>query len=272
MGTRDSHQLEPEHDPTGSAAPSTNAPGRPARLPRVTLSVAALTAANLAPLAGALLLGWDAAAILLVYWSENLIIGFYNVLKMALVRAEPPLSHLGKLFAIPFFCIHFGGFCAVHGFFLLVLLKVGGDAGQIFPRGHGAGPLVFLQLLGSVVATLWRSGPRGIEWPILGLFVSHGISFVQNYLLGGEYRSLTVRKLMGQPYSRIVVLHIAIIAGGMPVMMLGSPVYLLAVLVALKIGMDIWLHVKSHRTAPAGADAHLMQPRTFDRGRAGSKN
>ena len=56
---------------------------------------------------------------------------------------------------------------------------------------------------------------------------------------------------MSRPYTRIVLLHVAIIAGGVPIMMLGSPVPLLCILVILKIGMDVWLHIKSHRAITA---------------------
>lgn len=220
-------------------------------MPKIDLSVAALIVANLVPLAGVLLFGWDAAVIVLLYWTENLVIGFYTVLKMALARVDSPAGHLGKLFAIPFFCLHFGGFCAVHGFFLLVFFKVGGQIGSLLPHGTWLGPLVFIQLLISVVVRLWQSGPPGMEWPVLGLFVSHGISFVQNYLLGREYASMTGQSLMMQPYGRIVLLHVAIIAGGMPVMLLGSPVPLLCILIVLKIGMDMWLHARSHRAVRA---------------------
>ena len=44
---------------------------------------------------------------------------------------------------------------------------------------------------------------------------------------------------MMRPYKRIVLMHVAIIAGGVPIMMLGSPVPLLCILVFLKIGMDV---------------------------------
>lgn len=219
------------------------------RPPKINLSVAALTAANLVPLAGVLLYGWDAAVIVLLYWTENLVIGFYTVLKMALVRVDRPAHHLGKLLAIPFFCVHFGGFCAVHGLFLLAFFKVGGPMGSLFPQGTWLGPLVFLQLLASVIGRLWESGPPGMEWPVLGLLISHGISFVQNYLLGREYASLTPERVMVQPYGRIVLLHVTIIAGGVPVMLLGSPVPLLCILIGLKVVIDIGLHVRSHRAA-----------------------
>lgn len=110
------------------------------------------------------------------------------------------------------------------------------------------GPFIFLQLLYSVVMQLWQSRPPGLEWPVLGLAVSHGLSFVKNFLLGQEFRALKINEIMMRPYKRIVLMHVAIIAGGVFVMKLGSPVGLLCVLIFLKIGMDIWLHVKSHKT------------------------
>jgi hypothetical protein len=218
---------------------------------RPSFSILALIAANLAPLFGVLFFGWNAAAIVLLYWIENLIIGAYNILRMILLKVKSRSDQFRKLFIIPFFCVHFGGFCAVHGFFLLAFFKIGGDMDFLALQDPWPGPLVFLQLLVSVIARLWESRPAGMEWPVLCLVVSHGISFIRNYLIGGEYLTLTIGKLMSRPYTRIVLLHVAIIAGGVPIMMLGSPVPLLCILVILKIGMDVWLHTKSHRAITA---------------------
>jgi hypothetical protein len=217
---------------------------------RPPFSILALIAANFAPLFGVLFFGWDAAAIVLLYWIENLIIGSYNILRMILVKVKSQSEQFKKLFIIPFFCVHFGGFCAVHGFFLLTFFKLGADSEVFSPKDPWSGPLVFLQLLVSVIARVWESRPAGMEWPVLCLVASHGISFIRNYLIGGEYLTLTIGKLMSRPYTRIVLLHVAIIAGGVPIMMLGSPVPLLCILVFLKIGMDVWLHIKSHRAIP----------------------
>jgi hypothetical protein len=89
----------------------------PKKLRKPSLSIQALTVANLVPLFGVVFLDWDAAAIVLLYWLENLIIGLLNVLRMILVKVESPSKRFQKLFMIPFFCVHFGGFCAVqaHG-------------------------------------------------------------------------------------------------------------------------------------------------------------
>jgi hypothetical protein len=227
---------------------------------RPPLSLLALIAANIAPLFGVLFFGWDAAAIVLLYWIENLIIGAYNILRMILVKVKSQSEQFKKLFIIPFFCVHFGGFCAVHGFFLLTFFKLGGDLDALAPQSPWLGPLVFIQLLVSVIAQLWESRPAGMEWPVLCLVVSHGISFIRNYLIGGEYLTRPIGKLMSRPYKRIVLLHVAIMAGGVPIMMLGSPVPLLCILVILKIGMDIWLHSKSHKADPLKKrEKHLDQ-------------
>jgi hypothetical protein len=220
--------------------------------PKLTASLVSLVAANLVPLVGVVLFGWDAAMIVLLYWTENLVIGFYHVLRIAVVRVEHRRLHLGKLIAIPFFCVHFGGFCAVHGFLLLALFKLGGGTEPFLSGAAWPGFLVFVQLLVSVIAQLWESRPAGMEWPVLSLFASHGVSFIQNYLLGREYTSLSMENLMIRPYKRIAILHVAIIAGGMPVMVLGSPVPLLCILVLLKICLDIHLHMKSHRVQKEG--------------------
>jgi Family of unknown function (DUF6498) len=219
------------------------------KLQRPSLSIVALTIANLVPLLGVFLLDWGAAAIVLLYWIENLIIGFFNILRMILVKVKTTSKRFQKLFMIPFFCIHFGGFCAVHGFFLLTFFKIGADTDFFSPGATWTGPLIFLQLLASVIMRLWESRPPGLEWPTLGLLVSHGVSFIRNYVIGKEYRSLKLSELMMRPYKRIVLMHVAIIAGGIPIMMVGSPVPLLCILIFLKTGMDIWLHNKSHKTA-----------------------
>ena len=221
----------------------------PKKLRKPSLSIQALTVANLVPLFGVVFLDWDAAAIVLLYWLENLIIGLLNVLRMILVKVESPSKRFQKLFMIPFFCVHFGGFCAVHGFFLLTFFKIGSAEEALSPSSPWMGPLIFLQLLYSVVMQLWLSRPPGLEWPVLGLALSHGLSFVKNFLLGQEYLALKINEIMMRPYKRIVLMHVAIIAGGVFVMKLGSPVGLLCVLIFLKIGMDIWLHAKSHRSA-----------------------
>jgi len=206
----------------------------------------ALIVANAVPLAGVLFLGWDAAFIIVVYWTENVVIGFYNVLRILWCYDDGPVALVRKFFLIPFFVVHYGGFCAVHGAFVLALTHGMGDTPSIFPDETWWGPFVFVQLLVGVIRQLMTTAGGKLVWPVAGLMISHGISFVQHYLLGGEYMTTNTRRLMQAPYGRIVLMHIAILAAGAPVMMLGSPLPLAVLLVILKVFLDIKLHKKSH--------------------------
>jgi hypothetical protein len=214
------------------------------------IPVIALLAANTIPLFGVLFLGWDAFYVVLLYWAENLVVGFYNVLKMAFAAVPHPIAQLGKLFFIPFFTVHYGGFTAVHGFFVMA----------IFHKDSGSGPsimegqpwpcfLVFVQMLFNVAKYMYSIIPHQVRLSVLALFASHGVSFGYNYIFKREYASANLGKLMASPYGRVAVMHIAILAGGFFAMTVGSPAVLLAVLVVLKAVLDVKLHHHSHRKA-----------------------
>lgn len=223
-------------DPPNTALPYPTYAGH-----RRRLSLTLLVMANMLPLLGVILFDWDVGALIILYWSENLVLGAYNILKMATVGG------LSAVFPSMFFSIHYGGFCAVHGFFILSLLF---DA----PASFGDDPpwplfLVFLQLLFDVIEQVFSLAPR--EWIIafIGLFISHGYSYVSNFLIAGERKSATVTSLMSAPYKRIVILHITIIAGSFAILSLGQPLFLLIILVGLKTALDVGLHVREHQRA-----------------------
>jgi len=208
--------------------------------PRSGIVLAAMVLANLIPLFGVLFLDWDVGSLVVLYWSENLVIGGYTILKM-LLKARG-----SERFLVLFFTLHYGGFCAIHGFFVLQLTRFAGEN-----WGHAAaitwpGPLALIQMSINLAQQLLASAPREFLLACLALVVSHGVSFVLVYLGQREYEHTTMKDLMNAPYRRIAVLHIAIIAGGFLVVQLGSPLGLLVALVALKIGMDIILHNQSH--------------------------
>ena len=195
----------------------------------LTPSAAALVLANLVPLYGVLFLGWRVFPVILLYWFENVVIGAYNVLKIILARPGDIGRWVGKVFMVPFFVFHFGMFCFVHGIFVVVLFGEGTVASFDNP---GVG-----MFAGALAAA-------GVTWAAVALVASHGFSFVYNYLWRGEYRQAELEKLMGQPYARVVVLHVVIIASGFLVMAFGAPVVGLFMLVLLKLGVDLAAHLK----------------------------
>lgn len=201
-------------------------PAAPAERP---VSAWVLIAANLVPLAGVLFWDWNAFALLLLFWMENVIIGVLNALKMLLADPADPALWAGKLLMVPFFCVHYGMFTAVHGVFVLLLF--GGKAYV----SHG-----------SVEPVLRAASEHALWLPLAVLAASHLFSLFWNYLYRSEFRRTPLSTLMAQPYGRIIVLHVAILAGGFAAALLGSPIWALVLLVALKIGLDLRAHVKEH--------------------------
>ena len=174
--------------------------------------------------------------IVLLFWLENAIVGGFNILRMALVGPYDVVRWIGKLFMSAFFIVHYGGFTAIHGMFVVLLF----GSGYVSP-----GESINLQWL---TGTLSRSGA---SWAAVALVLSHGFSFVWHYVGHGEYRHVTIERLMMQPYARVAVLHVVILVGGMLVMALNAPLAGLLLLVVLKIGLDLRAHLREHRKAQA---------------------
>ena len=195
------------------------------------LSAWVLVLANLVPLAGVLFWGWNAFALVALFWMENVVIGAFFMLRMLSLDPRDPALWAAKLFMVPFFCVHYGMFTAIHGSFVFHLL--GG-------KGYHVQGLLPLE------AAARAAHDFGLWLPLAVLVASHLFSFLWNYLHRGEYRRAQLTRLMAQPYGRVVVLHVAIIFGGFAAAMLGSPLWALIVLVALKVGLDLRAHVKEH--------------------------
>ncbi len=194
-------------------------------------TVIILILANLVPVYGVLFLNWEVLPILLLFWTENVIIGVFNILKMAICSPASPGQWAAKLFLVPFFSVHYGIFTLVHGIFIFALF-----GRTVFDEAEVPDLTMLRQVMGNY----------DLMWGLLSLFLSHGISFVINYILKGEYRQSNVNTLMWQPYGRLFVLHLTIVFGGLLVSALGSPTGGLILLVVLKMAIDALAHLKLH--------------------------
>jgi len=211
----------------------------------VNLPIAALVLANLVPLFGVLYLGWDVGSIVVLYWIENLVVGGYTLLKMLITGGSGALSQM------LFFCIHYGLFCVVHGLAILELTRFAGELAELPAQGDWPGPLVLIQMFIDLLRQIINAAPEELLWACVALLLSHGVSFLLLFVGQQEYRHSTTKKLMHAPYKRIAVLQVTVIAGGFLVTVLGSPTGMLVVLVALKTGIDIMLHNRSHKAGTA---------------------
>jgi hypothetical protein len=197
-------------------------------LQRWRASTLALITANLMPLLGVLALNWNVTPIMIFYWAENLVVGFYNVLKMRRAQGSVagsgttlnnrPVQQTDRRAMIVFFIVHYGMFTLCHGIFVLVMF--GAKFKGIFSE---------------------------LGLALLFLTISHGISYRRNFIGRGEYQRAAFTRLFWQPYSRVIIMHMTILIGGTWAQSKGSPVYALLVLVTLKTLIDLALHLLERR-------------------------
>ena len=200
------------------------------------LTAYALIAANLIPLVGVMFFGWSLPLVMTLYWLENVVIGFYTLAKMMVVTLSS--GQLSNLLQVAFFCVHYGIFCSVHGMILFDILNI-----EVTDLLKAEFILLHPQPLFEFLTTTFGDP---LLLGLVALILSHGFSMFEHFFQRGEKERLSFQVLMFSPYPRIIILHVAIIGGAMLIETFGSPTYLLLVLVAVKIIMDVKLHLREH--------------------------
>lgn len=212
-------------------------------------SIIALIIANLVPLFGVLFFDWTLFSIILIYWMENVVIGFYNILKMAKASGPTPASvkvdgkpaiNVKKSFFIIFFILHFGVFTVVHGMFIF------------FVFGLKLSPFSFDRPFIWPVVSLW-----GIILTFLMLFVSHGISYINNFVNNEEYKKISPAVQMFKPYGRVIVMHLVTIGAAFLLSFADYTPVFITIIIILKIILDIFSHRWEHPVL--GTDAVQIQ-------------
>ena len=216
------------------------------------LSLLALVAANLLLAVQTLRHEWGIYEVMLVWWVEVVLLGGYNVLRMLVVGvagARPlgawaerwvDLGGLGNrlgltALGVGFFVVKFGGFALAVG--LLVALLPAFLAPEAESQARSVG-----QALGVV-------GP-GVVTAAGALALSHGISFVRNFLLGREYDRIGVVALAFWPYARMSLVAGLFLAGVVAAALVpgaAGGALLAAFLVLLKLLADGVSHVVEPR-------------------------
>ncbi|HLD36766.1 MAG TPA: DUF6498-containing protein [Planctomycetota bacterium] len=144
-----------------------------------------LIAANIFPLFAVLFMGWDVFMLLLLYLAETAVIGIYGVLKLLIV------AKFWSIFIVPIFIF-------AYGMIMMIPFVIIGGLYDSQHRAAGHNPADMIpDLLKGVIAYA----------------VSHGISFVWNYLGKKEYQGMTIEKQMQDSFQRIILLFIATLAG-----------------------------------------------------------
>lgn len=158
---------------------------------------------NLTPLAGVLWLGWNLSTILFLYWFENIIVGFFNILKMRIAQLpvkekivmpkdrEYSITEKNTALIVAF-VFHYGTFTFGHGLFVYFL----------FLKNYHVDWTLFLS--------------------IISLFISYGTAYYANYVGNKEYETISSDELMRDPYVRVIIVHTTLILGGLYILKVGE--------------------------------------------------
>jgi hypothetical protein len=196
---------------------------------------------------------WGYYETLLIYWSEVVILGGYNVLRLMVVGVfgAAPLgtwaarwvdlgSVLNRFFftvvGVVFFVVKFGAFAFGIGLFVLLLPAMLG------PENGGAGA--------SIPRALSAAGP-GLLIATGALCLSHGVSLIRNFLMGREYDRLDILHLVFWPYLRMFLVGVVLLLGlavAQALPGLGCETAFAVVMVLLKLLADAASHTLEHRS------------------------
>lgn len=176
-----------------------------------------LVAANLIPVIGVLLWGWDLSVLLFLYWLESFIIGAVNFAYISVSngpRRERVRTGL-------FFVVHYGGFWLGHGLFLFVLLMPEIDK---YANSESAG----------IIAS-----PQTVRYALWGFIISHVLGFVINTLSRQKSERLPPVAQMFTPYGRVFVMHLVILGGAYLAARFANVITVLLLFVGLKILFEL---------------------------------
>lgn len=209
--------------PTSSATAVEPPPGRALQAAAAVLS-AAVTAT------GVLAFGWPVFVVMLLFWTENVLIGLANVMRIVVAGMRAGGAGLfGYLFAAVFFTFHYGVFTAAHGMFVLALFGPDGAIDEAM-----ADPATVAPLVGLTVSAPW------VLLALALIAASVAIDAVR-WIIGSraDAQMESPQVLMAAPYGRIGVLHVTLIIGGAIATALQAPAAAAVLLVALKLGYDL---------------------------------
>lgn len=189
--------------------------------------VAAIAAAAIVA-AGVLFFGWPTFTVLAFYWTENVAIGAFNLLRILVAAARARQAGSG-VFLAGFFVVHYGLFCLVHAYFIVALFGGGADDRGLFDPSAALLARVASDSIGvaALAAIVVAAGTDALRW-------------IAN---GAAADRADPNAALFAPYGRIVVLHVVLLGGGFLLQLVRAPAIAALLLVGAKLVSD-WLRLR----------------------------
>lgn len=197
-----------------------------------------LIAANLLPVAGVWFFGWNPKQVFIVYCMETIIIGFYNLVKMAIITAvrktdiwdnNGSQTRVSGLVFIFFFLVHYGMFVAIQ---MGLFFGISGIADE-YKIGFFSFFYKWPQLLtpGAVI--------------MLGVFfISYGYKMFAEFIIPGLYRTTSLGLQMFQPYMRIFIQQFVVILGSFFLLFGAGKIFIL-IFALVKIAFEVYVNFEA---------------------------
>ncbi len=201
---------------------------------RLTINDFLLIAVNLVPLFGVWFYGWSASHVFLVYCMETVIIGLINVVKMAcvtlFVRKTDTWQNKGNSsmqsgwFFIIFFILHYG-------IFVFVQTQLFFGVSGLVPNGS------LLMQYSKIPELLGRDGQL-----MLLIFTAYYVmQGVFGFFSSGAFKTISMSRLMFEPYIRIFVQQFVVILGSMFLSFGWGKIFIL-IFIAAKIFFELFVN------------------------------
>ncbi|MBL7701294.1 MAG: hypothetical protein JNM14_03535 [Ferruginibacter sp.] len=201
---------------------------------KLTVSDWLLIIVNLIPLYGVWFEGWNASEVFLVYCLETVIIGIINVLKMAcvtlFVKKTDDWQNGGSTtkqsgwFFIFFFIVHYG-------FFVFVQTQIFFAVSRLIPDGS------FFVNYAKIPELLGHNG----KIMLLIFIVYYTVQNFIDFFLSGKYKTISMGRLMFEPYMRIFVQQFVVILGGIFLGFGAGKIFILIFIIA-KIFFELFVN------------------------------
>jgi len=195
------------------------------------IPIVALVLSNLVPLVGIFMMKYSVFDIIAVYVAETGVIAFYTIIKIFFAKKESsphtqilgkPANMVSKVTVVFVFIISFSFFLLLQTFFVLSLFKENSIE----------------------ISRIWLS--------VFALFVSHGISLIQNYFIAGDREHSAPDEFFIPVFIRIFISQAVVIGGAQLFLVMlavfGPTVAAQILLVSIKIIADIARYMKEHKT------------------------
>jgi Family of unknown function (DUF6498) len=205
---------------------------------QLTQSDIFLIVANLIPVIGVWFWDWSPASVFIVYCFETIIVGFFNLVKLGIATAirktdtwyngSSQTTVSGLLFMF-FFVAHYGLFVTIQ---MSLFFGISGLADQY--------NLSFFNFFYK-----WPQLITSDTLIMLSVFVaSYGFRVIKDFIISGDYKTMPMGLIMFQPYLRIFIQQVTVIAGSFFLQFGAGKIFIL-IFAMVKVAFEVYVNYDS---------------------------